>query len=66
MIRSTLCKVGFHKFTRREIHVASPIVPGSTEADCFVIERCDCGVARVALGGRAAPTKFVVPERYQP
>lgn len=65
-VRRWLCAVGVHKYDRRELHAEEPVRRGRPEMLMSVVERCRCGGARIAPGGRRMMTLtgLVVPSNY--
>jgi len=59
-----LCKIGWHKFTRREIHVKEPLTPNQKVFKACIIERCSCGDSRFAIGGETKDTSLHVPSQF--
>ena len=67
IIRKWLCKAGWHKWTTREIHQTAPMDHDRRNVyfSAAIIDRCACGKARLAMGGRDKPTCIVVPMQYK-
>lgn len=58
------CKIGWHRWSTREIHVAGRF-DDRHYVDADVIDRCECGKARFAIGGATRKTCIIVPEKYR-
>ena len=61
-----LCRFGLHKWTMRELHAAGPVINGARYISMSIIERCDCGVARIAPSGgsKLTSTSLFVPAKF--
>lgn len=57
-----LCRIGIHKWATREIHQEEDFDDhGYAKAD--VIDRCECGQSRFAIGGDTRKTCWVISSR---
>ena len=67
-VRRLRCALGMHHYSLRELHATEPVERGKPVMLMAVIERCDCGHARIAPYGGSKPTKtgLCVPEKYMP
>lgn len=66
--RRWLCMCGLHKYELRELHAEEPVQRGRPGMLMSIIDRCGCGAARIAPGGRVMMTRtgLVVPDKYMP
>jgi hypothetical protein len=67
-VRRWLCAVGLHKYSSREIHAEEAVQRGRHEMLMSIVDRCGCGAARIAPGGRIMMTRtgLFVPSKYMP
>ena len=60
------CRLGWHKFYKREIHMLEPMFDGQKVAKMAVLERCECGESRFAWRGGSMPTSLHASTKYMP
>lgn len=54
-IKNFLCKIGFHKWDVREIHITEQIVDEYKlfPINTAILERCSCGQTKLVTSGRS-------------
>lgn len=61
-----LCKIGWHKYYKREVHVEAPLDSKTPVFQASIIERCKCGAGRSFLfNGGIKPTTIHIPLQYK-
>ena len=46
-----MCRLGWHKWNYRELHLDEPLKLGAQSLKMVILERCDCGASRIPPHG---------------